>query len=179
VHFHVADRREIEQTSRRVTDTSALRRRRETDFFAYGGRFYKCKALQFGWGSSPMWCTHLMMPLITKLRQSHRVLACLDDFLICLDKAGRIAVMRDCRLETRTIDKLLYSLGMARHPTKGEWNGSTLVEHLGCVIDTESMRTGSLCRLSHQVPMDLRTWKRLATVRAEGCCEKHASVSLT
>jgi hypothetical protein len=109
-----------------------------------------------------------MMPLVTKLRQSYRVLACLDDFLICLDKAGRIAVMRDCRLETRTIDKLLYSLGMARHPTKGEWKGSTQVEHLGCVIDTESMRIGSLCRLSHQAPMDLRTWKRLATVAAEG-----------
>jgi hypothetical protein len=39
VHFHVADRREIEQTSRRVTDTSALRRRRETVFLHTVGGF--------------------------------------------------------------------------------------------------------------------------------------------
>jgi hypothetical protein len=91
-------------------------------------------------GRSLMWFTHLMVPLVTKLRQSYRVPAYLDDFLICPAKAGRIASVRDCRRATHTIEKLLSSLGLARHPTKGEWNGSTRAEHLGYVIDTVSMR---------------------------------------
>jgi hypothetical protein len=37
------------------------------------------------------------------------------------------------------IDKLLSSLGLTRHPTKGEWVGSTQVERLGCMIDSERM----------------------------------------
>jgi hypothetical protein len=112
---------------------------RDCFVFAYDGRFY-CIALPFGRGRSPMWFTHLMVPLVTKLRQSYRVLAYLDDFLICPAKAGRIASVGDCRRATYTIEKLLSSLGLARHPTKGEWNGSTRAEHLGYVIDTVSMR---------------------------------------
>jgi hypothetical protein len=48
--------------------------------------------------------------------------------------------MRDCRKATQVIDKLLSSLGLTRHPTKGEWVGSTRMEHLGCVIDSDRMR---------------------------------------
>jgi hypothetical protein len=48
--------------------------------------------------------------------------------------------MRDCRKATQVIDKLLSSLGLTRHPTKGEWVGSTRVEHVGCVIDSDRMR---------------------------------------
>jgi hypothetical protein len=47
--------------------------------------------------------------------------------------------MRDCRKPKQVIDKLLSSLGLTRHPTKGEWVGSTRVEHLGCVIDSDCM----------------------------------------
>jgi hypothetical protein len=79
--------------------------------FAYDGKFYRCIALPFGWRRSPMWFTHLMVPLITKLRQSYRVLAYLDDFLICPAKAGRIESVRDCRRATQTVDKLLSSIG--------------------------------------------------------------------
>jgi hypothetical protein len=72
-------------------------------FFAYDGRFYRCIALTFGWGRSPMWFTHLKVPLVTKLRQSYRVLTYMDDFLSCPAKAGRIASGRDCRRATETI----------------------------------------------------------------------------
>jgi hypothetical protein len=48
--------------------------------------------------------------------------------------------MRDCRKATQVIDKLLSSLGLARHPKNGEWVGSTRVEHFGCVIDSDCMR---------------------------------------
>jgi hypothetical protein len=88
--------------------------------------------------------THLMVPLVTKLRQFYRVLVYLDDFPICPAKAGGIAIVRDCRRATKTIDNFLSSLGLERLPTKGEWNASTGVEHLGCVIDTVSMRLFSL-----------------------------------
>jgi Reverse transcriptase (RNA-dependent DNA polymerase) len=105
----------------------------------YDGHFYRCIALPFGCGRSPMWFTQLMVPTVRNLRQQYRLLAYLDDSLICPVKAGRVASMRDCRKATQVIDKLLSSLGLTRHPTKGEWVGSTLVEHLGCVIDSDRM----------------------------------------
>jgi hypothetical protein len=87
-----------------------------------------------------MWFTQLMLPMVRKPRQQYRVLAYLDDFLICPVKAGRVSSMRHCRKATQVIDKLLSSLDLTRHPTKGEWVESTRVEHLGCVIDSDRMR---------------------------------------
>jgi hypothetical protein len=87
-----------------------------------------------------MWFTQLMIPMVRKIRQQYRVLACLDDFLICPVKARRVASMRDGRKETHVLDKLLSSLGLTRHPKEEEWVGSTRVEHLGCVIDSDRMR---------------------------------------
>jgi hypothetical protein len=58
-----------------------------------------------------MWFTQLMVPMIRRLRQQYRVLAYMDDFLICLVKAGKVASMRDFRKATQVIDKLLSSLG--------------------------------------------------------------------
>jgi hypothetical protein len=43
--------------------------------FRYDGRFYRCIALPFGWGRSPMWFTQIMVPMVRKLRQQYRVLA--------------------------------------------------------------------------------------------------------
>lgn len=31
-------------------------------------------------------------------------------------------------------------LGIARHPSKGEWEGATRVEHLEVIVDSERMR---------------------------------------
>jgi Reverse transcriptase (RNA-dependent DNA polymerase) len=100
---------------------------RDWFLFRYDGRCYRCVALPFGWVRSPIWFTHLMVPMIRKLRQQYRVLAYLDDFLICPVKAERVAIMRDFRKATQVIDKLISSLGLTRHPTKGEWVGSTRV----------------------------------------------------
>jgi hypothetical protein len=54
--------------------------------------------------------------------------------------AGRVATPRDCRRATTWIEKLLRKLGIVRHPTKGEWTGSTRLKHLGMVIDTNQMK---------------------------------------
>jgi hypothetical protein len=87
-----------------------------------------------------MWFTQLMVPMVRKIRQHYRVLAYLDDFLICSVKAGRVASIKDCRKATHVIDKLLSSLGLTGYPKNGEWIGSTQVEHLGCMIDSDCMR---------------------------------------
>jgi hypothetical protein len=60
------------------------------------------------------------VPTIRKLRHQYRVLAYLNDFLICPVKARRVASMRDFRKATQVIDKLLSSVGLTRHPKKGE-----------------------------------------------------------
>ena len=106
--------------------------------FRCNGRFYRCVALPFGWGRLCMWFTRLMKPLIDSLRSENhlRVLPYLDDFLICPRPPGTVASLVDCFAARTTIAALLEDLGLVRHPTKGEWVGSTRVEHLGVVIKT-------------------------------------------
>jgi hypothetical protein len=96
---------------------------RDWFLFRYDGRLYRCIAVPFGWGRSPMWFTQLMVLMVLmvrKVREQYRVLAYLDNFLICPVKAGKVVSTRDCRRATQLIDKLLSSLGLKRHPTKGE-----------------------------------------------------------
>jgi hypothetical protein len=112
---------------------------RDWFLFRSNGRFYRCIALPFECGRSPMCFTQLMVPMVRNLRQQYRVLAYLDDFLICPVKAERVASMRDCRKATQVIDNLLSSLALTRHPMKGEWVGRTRVKHLDCVIDSDGM----------------------------------------
>jgi hypothetical protein len=50
---------------------------RDWFLFRYDGRFYRCIALPFGWGRSPMWFTQLMVPMVRKAKatvSSSRVL---------------------------------------------------------------------------------------------------------
>jgi hypothetical protein len=110
--------------------------------FRYEDKYYCCVALPFGWGRNPMWFIHLMVPLAFQLPTGlgYRVLSYLDDFLVCPAKAGTVATRRDCCRAVRVISKPLGTLGLTRHLTKGEWSGSTRVEHLGCIIDTKLMR---------------------------------------
>jgi hypothetical protein len=76
-------------------------------FFRYDGRFYRCIALPFRWGRSPMWFTQLMVLMVRKLRQQFRVLEYLDDFLIFPVKSGSVVSMRDFRNATQVIHKRL------------------------------------------------------------------------
>jgi hypothetical protein len=87
---------------------------RDWFLFRDDGRFYRRIALPFGWDRRQMWFSQLMVSIVRKLRNQYRVLAYLDDFLICPVKAGRVASMRDCRKTTQVIDKLLSSLGLTR-----------------------------------------------------------------
>lgn len=115
---------------------------RDMFLFRYGGRFYRCIALPFGWGRSGLWFTKLMRPLVQRLREKeqYRVLAYLDDFLVAPSRVGRVSSAQDCERARRVIGQLLGRLGITRHPDKGEWEGSTRLEHLGVLIDTVEMR---------------------------------------
>jgi hypothetical protein len=84
--------------------------------------------------------TRLVVPMARKLRQQNRVLAYLDDFLICPVKAGRVVSMTEYRKATQMIDRLLSSLGLKRHPMEGESVWNSLLEHLGSVIDLDRIR---------------------------------------
>ncbi len=110
--------------------------------FNYAGKYYRCIALPFGWGRSPLWFTRFMAPLLQHLRSElhYRALGYLDDFLISPSETGRVARKRDCTRARQAIDKELSELGLTRHPDKGEWSGSTRVEHLGVLVDTEEMK---------------------------------------
>jgi hypothetical protein len=63
---------------------------RDWFLFRYERRLYRCIALKFGWGRCPMWFTQLMVPMVRNLTQQYRLLANLDDFLICPVTAGRV-----------------------------------------------------------------------------------------
>ena len=47
--------------------------------------------------------------------------------------------LADCQLAREKIDRLMKSLGLRRHPEKGEWTGSQVLEHLGVMIDTVAL----------------------------------------
>jgi hypothetical protein len=66
--------------------------------FRYEDMYYRCVALPFGWGRSPMWLTQLMVQLVCQPRAGlgFRVLPYLDDFLVCPAKAGSNNETRLC-----------------------------------------------------------------------------------
>lgn len=109
--------------------------------FLYEGRYYQCVSLPFGWGRSPRWFTHFMIPFVQELRQlRYRVLSYLDDFFAAPSPYGQASTLADCAAARRQIDRLMSSLALVRHPTKGEWEGAQVVEHLGVVVDSVQMR---------------------------------------
>lgn len=116
-------------------------RMRDWFIFRWDGRYYQCVALPFGWGRSPLWFTQFMAIFVKQLRcLEFRVLAYLDDFLIAPTRAGVVARRWHCVRGRKLIDSLLRRLGLARHPTKGEWEGATTIDHLGVRIDSIAMR---------------------------------------
>jgi hypothetical protein len=113
------------------------------NFFLFhpSGRHCRCLALPFGWGRSPLWFTQIMKPVVRALRnKGWRMLVYLDDFLVVPSLAGKLARPRHCKRAKAWISRLLDRLGVARHPTKGEWTGATRVEHLGFIVDSIEMR---------------------------------------
>jgi hypothetical protein len=105
-------------------------------------RYYRCIALPFGWGRSVLWFTKLMRPVVKYIRSKlrFRMLPWIEDFLCAQTDGSRPATMRDCHRARLKLDVLFRKLGIKRHPEKGCWRGSRVLEHLCVLLDTERMR---------------------------------------
>lgn len=112
---------------------------RDWFIFKYEERYYQCVTLPFGWGRFPLWFTQLMGPFVTELQWlGYGVMGYLDDFLIFSSLYGIISLKK--HPAPSTIMELLHRFGLRRHPNKGEWEGATVFEHLGVVVDSQQMK---------------------------------------
>jgi hypothetical protein len=117
------------------------RRMRDCFLFHYFGRFFRCVALPFGWGRSPLRLTQLISLMVQTIRErGWRVLVNLDDFLVIPSRTGRTAKAKYCKRAREWISRLLILLGVSRHPSKGEWSGAQRVEHLEFVVNSNEIR---------------------------------------
>jgi hypothetical protein len=107
--------------------------------FHYDEPFYKCVALPFRWGRSPLWFTELMKPIVRAIGgHGMRILAHLNDFLIEPTRAECIASRLDCRRASNWMEKLPEILGIIRHPIKGEWQGCQRAWNISGWLQTPS-----------------------------------------
>ena len=51
-----------------------------------------------------------------------------------------ISPRKHCKAARSTITELLHRFGLRRHPTKGEWEEATVVEHLSFVVHSQQMK---------------------------------------
>lgn len=75
----------------------------------------------------------------------------MDDFHVIHSLYGVVAGPTKCATDSAPIDKLMNGLGLKRHPKKGERKGSTVVDHFGVWVDTESMKLTILPHKAKQV----------------------------
>lgn len=110
--------------------------------FHYCGRYFRCVALPFGWGRSPMWCTKMMRGFVRYMREKlgYRVMPYIDDFLVISARVGRVAQESDVTDARIRVTRLIKRLGITRKVGKGCWEGSRKIDHLGVHIDSEKMR---------------------------------------
>jgi hypothetical protein len=108
--------------------------------FRCQNRFYQFVALPFGWGRSVWWFCRLMRPFLRRLSSiGHRELGWVEDFALAANSGP--ASLKEAAVASAQVEELLYGLGLERHPTKGVMGGgSTSVDHLGTLIDTEAMK---------------------------------------
>jgi hypothetical protein len=96
------------------------------------GTLLSFKALPFGLSTAPRVFTKFMRPVVAHLRKNgQRMLQYLDDSLFLHADEQQLSARRD------DIDDLLLSLGLQRKPSKGVWEPTRRLKHLGVEIDTE------------------------------------------
>lgn len=108
---------------------------RDWFIFRYQGRYFRCVALPLGWGRALLWFERIMDPFVREVRSyGYRGLPYLDDFLIAPAPYGVVSSKRHCYDAKVRIECLMRQLLIKRQETKGEWEGSKVVEHLGVLI---------------------------------------------
>jgi hypothetical protein len=106
-------------------------RMRDWFCFRYDGRFLRCIALPFGWGRSPQVvhavslssCPTSSHGTVVQSIGLHRRLYCAANRS---RNSGKISRLQQGDSSYRQVRKL----GSTKHPTKGEWIGTTRIEHL-------------------------------------------------
>lgn len=95
------------------------------------GELYTYQVLPFGASISPWVFTKAMRQLLKWWRsQGMTVSAYLDDFLVAAESEEEL------RRHMVTIEADMARLGIAREPSKGHWQPTTSLTHLGLQIDT-------------------------------------------
>lgn len=103
--------------------------------FQIGGQYFYCTALPFGLASAPLIFTKVMRACVAHWRRDGtRVLPYLDDFLFLFDSTGK------ARRGAAEIDHLLQSLGLRRNISKGCWEPTQNLVHLGIGVSTTDLR---------------------------------------
>ena len=96
-----------------------------------GPRYIQCVVLSFGWNRSPYVFTKIMRTVVRACRGNGlRCLPYLDDFAFFCS-SHRQAL----RWRTR-VEATLLLLGLLRHPSKGTWEPTQRLHHLGLEVDT-------------------------------------------
>lgn len=162
--------------------------------FQVGDRLFQYTALPMGWNASPgifcdvmsVWTKFLRAPhRVTRLRRSHpalqelrrllgerdwarglRLLPYMDDFLLFSE--SREAALR----RREAVGRLLELLGLRRHPSKGVWEPSHVLEHLGLIVDTKAgkflvseARMAKIRRSARELEVLLRARRRRVPAR--------------
>ena len=128
-------------------------------------RYFRCAALPFGWGASPLIFTKVMRVMVRLLRSP---MAPTLERIRRATQSGRRVVLRLardagrprpsiygmrmlpyvddflCLARTRRealqcrhrVERVLENLGISRHPGKGVWEPAQRLEHLGLDVDT-------------------------------------------
>ncbi len=103
--------------------------RRYFSFYVLG-RLFRAAALPFGWTSAPWVFTKVMRVAAAALRsRGIRLLVYLDDWLFLAPSQAAALASRIAVAQT------FSDLGLQRHPTKGVWEPTQRLQHLGLVVD--------------------------------------------
>jgi len=96
-----------------------------------GPRYIQCVGLPFGWNRSPYVFTKIMRTFVRACRGNGlRCLPYLDDFAFFCQSHRQALRWRE-----RVAATLLF-LGLQRHTTKGVWEPTQRLQHLGLEVDT-------------------------------------------
>lgn len=103
--------------------------------FQWKNRYYQFKSLPFGLATAPRTFTKLMKPIVSEMRNMGvRLIVYLDDILILAQSPELL------KTHMEMMAQRLESLGFKLNNGKCEWEPSQLVEFLGFLVNSLSMR---------------------------------------
>jgi hypothetical protein len=130
--------------------------------FHWRGQSYQFKSLPFGLATAPRTFTKVLRPVVSHLRSMGiRLIIYLDDILILSQSAETL------RAHMRTVAQQLECLGFRLNMKKCEWEPTQLIEFLGFLVDSVSMKLSLPENKVHQIQKECRSTlgKKMTTPR--------------